>query len=296
MNHNATEYVTNCHLCHTAKGHYTGPHTQQGLLVANNPLDLLCIDFLKVDQSRDGKEDILVMTDAFIKFSQAFITNNQKALSVAKILVEKWFYVYGIPTHFHSDKGRSFENAIISKLYSMYNNKQSLTMPYNPCGNSICERFNHTLLGLLQSLPKEQKSCWPLHVPSLVFAKNAMPHSVTGIKPYELMFGWKVPTVCDAWLGLAQYNDQASVNKCAWLYEQHELLMSVNRQALKHIKQSAKKSQIRTGGKSLQIPVGTWYCWEIIRRVTTKFRTTISLSCSSLLIIIRTPKNTLYNH
>ena len=32
--------------------------------------------------------------------------------------------------------------------------------------------------------------------------------------------------------------------------------MSVNRQALKHIKQSAKKSQIRTGGKSLQIPIG----------------------------------------
>ena len=32
--------------------------------------------------------------------------------------------------------------------------------------------------------------------------------------------------------------------------------MSVNRWALKHIKQSAKKSQIRTGGKSLQIPIG----------------------------------------
>ena len=189
MNHDATEYVTNCHWCHVAKGHYTGLHTQQGLLVANNPLDLLCIDFLKVDPSRDGKENILVLTDAFTKFSQAFITNNQKALTVAKVLVEKWFYVYGIPAHIHSDKGQSFENAIISKLYSMYNIKQSMTTPYNLHGNSICERFNHTLLRLLQSLPKEQKSCWPLHVPSLVFAYNAMPHSVTGYQPYELMFG-----------------------------------------------------------------------------------------------------------
>ena len=83
-----------------------------------------------------------------------------------------------------------------------------------------------------------------------------MPHSVTGYQPYELMFGQKAPAICDAWLGLAQYNDQASSNKCAWLDEQHELLMSANRRALKHIKQSAKKSQIRTGGKSLQIPVG----------------------------------------
>ena len=61
---------------------------------------------------------------------------------------------------------------------------------------------------------------------------------------------------CDAWLGLAQYNDKASANKCAWLNEQHELLMSMRRQALKCIKQSAKKSQIRTGGKTLHIPVG----------------------------------------
>ena len=138
----------------------------------------------------------------------------------------------------------------------MYNIKKSMTMPYNLHGNFICERLNHTLLGLLQSLLKEQKSCWPLHVPSLVFAYNAMPHSVTGYQPYELMFGRKAPAVCDAMLGLAQYNDQASAVKCAWLNEQHELLMSTNRLALKHIKQIAKKSQIRTDGKTLQIPVG----------------------------------------
>ena len=112
------------------------------------------------------------------------------------------------------------------------------------------------LLGHLQSLPKEQKSCWPLHVPSLVFAYNAMPHSVTSYQPHEFMSGQKTPTVCDASLGLAQYNDQDSTNKCAWLNKQHELLMSANRQALKHIKQSVKKSQTRTGGKTLHIPVG----------------------------------------
>ena len=56
MNHDVTEYVTNCHWCHVAKGHYTGLQTQQGSLVVNNLLDLLCINFLKVDPSRDGKE------------------------------------------------------------------------------------------------------------------------------------------------------------------------------------------------------------------------------------------------
>ena len=128
-----------------------------------------------------------------------------------------------------------------------------MSMSYNTCGDSICERFNHTLLGLLQSLPKEQKSYWPLHVPSLVFTYNAMPHSSTSYQPYELTFGCKAPTICDAWLGLAHYNDQASTNKCVWLNEQGELIMSANRWALKHIKQRAKKSQTRAGGKTLLI-------------------------------------------
>ena len=137
-------------------------------------------------------------------------------LTVAKILVNKWFYIYEILACIHSDKGQSFENAIISQLYLMYNIKQSMTTLYNPHGNSICERFNHTLLGLSQSLPKEGKRCWPLQVPSLVFAYNATPHSITGYQTYELMFGHKAPAICDVWLGLAQYNDQGSTNKCAW--------------------------------------------------------------------------------
>ena len=105
MNQDVTDYVTNCYWCHVANGHYTGPHTQQGSLVANNPLDLLCIDFLKVGPSKDDKENILVLTDAFTKFSQAFITNNQEVLTFTKILVDKLFYVYGILAHIHSGKG-----------------------------------------------------------------------------------------------------------------------------------------------------------------------------------------------
>ena len=61
---------------------------------------------------------------------------------------------------------------------------------------------------LLKTVDKEQKANWPLHLSSLLFAYNAMLHSVTGYQPYDLMFGHKAPTVCNAWLGLAQYNDQ----------------------------------------------------------------------------------------
>ena len=166
MYQDVMEYVISCHQCHVMKGHYTGPHTQQELLVANNPLDLLCIEFLKNDPSKDGKENVLVLTDAVIKFSQVFVTNNQKLHTITKILVKKYFYICRILVHIHSTKGQSFENDIISPLYSLYNIKQSMTVPYNLCGNSICERLNCTLLDLIKTLPKDQKANWPLHIPS----------------------------------------------------------------------------------------------------------------------------------
>ena len=133
MFQDATKYVKECPRCQIAKGDYTEPNTILGVIIANNPMDLMCIDFTKVDPSKDGKENILVLTDAFTKFSQAFVTPNQKAITIAKILVDKWFYVYGIPACIHSDKGHSFDNEILSHLYAMYGVEQSTTMPYNPC-------------------------------------------------------------------------------------------------------------------------------------------------------------------
>ena len=219
-------------------------------------MDLMCIDFTKVDPSKGGKENILVLTDAFTKFSQAFVTPNQKVITVAKILVDKWFYVYGIPACIHSDKGCSFDHVILSHLYAMYRVEQSTTMPYNLHGNAPTERLNHTLIGLLKSLPKEQKSNWPLHLPLLVFAYNATPHDTTGYQPYELMFGHKAPTMCDAWLRLGNYNDKFSQSKCAWVNQQHELILAANRWALKRMKISAEKSVFQAGGKALDIPLG----------------------------------------
>ena len=136
-------------------------------------------------------------------FGQVFVTPNQKAITITKILVDKWFYMYGIPARICSNKGRSFDNEIMSHLYAMYKVEQSTTTPYNPRGNAPMERVNCTLIGLLKALPKEQKSNWPLYLPLLVFAYNATPYDTTGYQPYELMFGRKAPTMCNSWLRLA---------------------------------------------------------------------------------------------
>ena len=252
----ADHWLAQCERCLVSKGDYNEPKTVQGSLVANQPLELLCIDFTKADIAKGGKENILVLTDAFSKYSQAFVTNNQKSLTVAKILVEKWFSVFGIPARIHSDQGRSFDNEIISNLCKMYGIRQSTTTPYNPHSNSQCKKFNRTLFNLMRSLDQEQKPNWPTYLSSLVFVYNATPHSTTGYQPYELMFGHKAPTPCNNWLGLSNYTPASFKSKTAWLNEQLNAMLFANKQALKGIHKSTKCNKDCTSGKDITIPVG----------------------------------------
>ena len=178
MFQDVTNYVKTCPQCQTVKGDYTDPKTKQGTIIANNPMDLLCIDFTKVDPSKSSKENILVLRDAFTKFSQAFITPNQKVLTIAKILVDKWFYIYGIPAQIHSDQGRSFDNQIMQHLYALYSVEQSTTMPYNLnlCGNAQCKLFNHTMIGLLHHYQRSRRITG--HCIYHLWSLHTMPHHI----------------------------------------------------------------------------------------------------------------------
>ena len=256
MAKDAQNWVTNCRRCQIARGDYNQPKPKIGHLEAHNPLDLVCLDFTIIDPSKTGKENILVITDAFTKFSLAVCTPNQTAKTVAKILVEKWFPVYRVPTRIHSDQGRCFDSNIIKALCKMYGIEQSFTSPYNPRSNAFCEHFNRTLFGLLKTLKSEEKAYWPSHLPALVFAYNATPHTSTGYQPYQLMFGRRAPAPCDNWLGLRAYNDDESITHIDWVDQQLEQLLHANKRAQKNIKTTNAKNRKAAGGKDLVIPIG----------------------------------------
>ena len=142
MAKDAQNWVSNCRHCQIAWGDYAQPKPKISHLEAHNPLDLICLDFTKVDPSKTGKENVLVITDAFTKFSLAVCTPNQTVKTVTKALIEKWFHVYRVPSQIHSDQGQCFNWNIIKVLCKMYGVEQSFTSPYNPRGNAFCEHFN----------------------------------------------------------------------------------------------------------------------------------------------------------
>lgn len=201
MSQEIENYCQECGRCIVAKAVRPQVRTFPGNLTAAKPLEIVAIDFTSLEKATDGREHVLIVTDVFSKFTQAYPARDQKASTVAKLLTEGWFYRYGVPKRLHSDQGRSFEGDLMKQLCQLYNIAKSRTTPYHPEGNGQCERFNRTLHDLLRSLPPEQKRKWPQALPHMLFAYNTTQHASTGHSPFELMFGQKVRLPVDFLLG-----------------------------------------------------------------------------------------------
>ena len=130
------------------------------------PLELLCIDYLSLESSKGGLQDILVITNHFTRYAQqrCYSTNS-------------------------SDQGANFQSRLIKELCHIAGIEKSRTTPYHLMGNGMCERFNRTLLDMLGTLTPDQKTSWKSHVAPLVHAYSCTRHESTGTSPFFLMFG-----------------------------------------------------------------------------------------------------------
>lgn len=180
--------VRNCHRCIKRKT-VAMPSAELVNIESHQPMELVCIDFLSLERSRGGHENILIITDHFTRYAQAFPTRNQLAKTTAKVLFENFIVHYGFPARFHSDQGRNFESNLIKELCSLAGVEKSRTTPYHPMGNGMPERFNRTLLSMLGTLEHHQKQDWKSYVAPLVHSYNATQHASTGYSPYFHMFG-----------------------------------------------------------------------------------------------------------
>ena len=179
-------------------------------ITTTQPMELVCIDFLSLERSKGGHENILVITDHFTRYAQAFPTRNQLAKTTAKVLFEQFIVHYGFPARLHSDQGRNFESSVIRELCSLAGVQKSRTTPYHAMGNGMVERFNQTLLNMLGTLQDSQKHDWKSYVAPLVHSYNATKHDSTGYSPFFLMFGRHPRLAVDACLGLQNPTDPIS--------------------------------------------------------------------------------------
>lgn len=248
------EWCQGCTRCVLAKPVHPPVRAAMGHLLSSRPNQILAIDFTLLEPSRNGLETVLIMTDVFSKFTQAVPTRDQRASTVANVLVREWFYRYGVPARIHSDQGRNFESALIQQLCNLYGIQKTHTTPYHPQGNGQCERFNRTLHGLLQALPPDKKSDWPMHLPQVTFSYNTTIHQTTGESPHLLMFGQEPRLPVDFLLGRVQETHHGFVHD--WVREHQQRLQTAFDGAKDRLQAAARlrkeKNDQRLSGNDLK--------------------------------------------
>jgi len=198
-----TARIENCSRCICRKTPVR-PSAELFPIQTTRPLELVCVDFLSLEMSKGGYENVLVITDHFTRYAQAIPCRNQKATTTAKALYEGFFRFFGFPERLHSDQGRNFDGKVIKEFCEIAGIRKTRTTPYHPMGNGSAERFNRTLMKMLGTLPNNQKADWKSHIAPLVQAYNATRSDATGYSPHFLMFGSHPRLSVDAFLGIPE--------------------------------------------------------------------------------------------
>lgn len=82
-------YCRQCERCIVTKALVPKLVTEIGSLLARRPFEVIAMDFTILEPSSDGKENVLVFTNVFLKFVVAVPTRDQKAVTRTRSLVRE---------------------------------------------------------------------------------------------------------------------------------------------------------------------------------------------------------------
>ena len=209
MLHHISTWIKNCEVCFRRKSS-TNQVAPLVNIHSSQPMQILCIDYLSLERSVGGFENVLVITDHYTRYAKAIPTRNQTATTTAKHLFDLMINDYGLPEKIHSDQGPAFESRLIKELCKMLGVQKTHTTPYHAMGNGQVERFNQSLINLLSTLPEEKKSRWRDYIGPMVHAYNCTVNDATGFSPFYLMFGRQPRLPIDVEFGLESEEVQKS--------------------------------------------------------------------------------------
>ena len=108
------------------------------------PMEEIALDVLgSLPESDRSNKYVLVVSDYFTKWTEAYAIPNQEAVTVATKVVDKFVARFGVPFQIHSDQGQNFESAVFKEMCSLLGIENTrTTSPFRPQSDGIVERYN----------------------------------------------------------------------------------------------------------------------------------------------------------
>ena len=114
------------------------------------------------------------------------------AETIAKHLIEDFFYKYGYPEVMKTDNGGEFRNGTMRAIQHFLYIRSALTTPYNSQANGKVEKRNSRIYDILStfcSSNEDNQRRWDDFLPVVSWAYNTTVNNTTGFTPFRAMFG-----------------------------------------------------------------------------------------------------------
>ena len=259
------EYVANCPRCLRRKAKQHKAPLQP--FFASQPMEIIHLDHLTLEPCKGQYESVLVVTDHFTRYAQAYEVKNQTAQTTAKTLWKEFLRHYGFPQKILTDQGPGFESDLFAELLSITNTEKIRTTSYHPQTNGQCERFNSTLMNMLGTMSESQKKDWKSHLLTMCHAYNSTQHAVTGYSPHYLMFGRHPRIPLDYQMGIDRDNLSDPLRskfvsklneRLQFAYEKAELLAQQEAQRQKRLYDKRSRDFTLSPGDLVLVRIVKW--------------------------------------
>ena len=197
-------------------------------------MQMVAVDILgPFPESASGNKYILVVMEYFTRWAEAYAIPNQEAATIAKKLTEE-FFRFSPPEQLHSDQGKQFESELFAEVCKLLGIRKSRTTPYHPQSDGLVERFNRSLLAMLNTATMERPFEWEDHLCQLCMAYNTSRQPTTGYTPFYLMFGRQARMPIDIMFGTPSPPASPATEYATLLRERLESAFQKVRQNMKY--------------------------------------------------------------
>ena len=240
-------YVESCESCQRRK---TSKHFTNQLIgppsIPSYPFEKITIDVLgPLPLTARRNRFCLCVMDQFTRFPMIFAIPNQKASTVATILLERVFLENGFPAVLLSDRGSNFVSELITALLALFKVRKLTTLAYRPQANGLVERFNHTLVSMISHFVTTDQRNWDMLLPYVLFAFRSAPQSTMKFSPFYLLYGREPSFPLDHAFGNSHIRTYLKADDEAYLSDvvhRVELAKSIVNDRLEAVKRSRNLS------------------------------------------------------
>ena len=199
------EWVMSCEQCvreSRIDRSFTRPLLQNPNEHITAPEDAMQIDLVPELPPSGGYENILTAMDVFSRYLFAYMTSNQDAKTIAKVLINIMTKHAYLPTTLISDKGTAFMSQVIKEVTGVLGItlKHATTKHAQTIG--LLEQSHASIKQALKIETGERRSLWHKYNNIAVLNYNTSYHTSIGCEPSRVFHGRIPYNVLDLKLGI----------------------------------------------------------------------------------------------